>query len=63
MLGLFINNFLGGNVMKSILILLYSVFFIFIGYNSNFSLAEDDIQALERKLEYLKSKERCVQYL
>ena len=44
--------------MRGILILLYSVFFIFIGYNSNLSLAEDDIQTLERKLEYLKAKEK-----
>jgi hypothetical protein len=58
MLGLFINNVLGGNIMKSILILLYSVFFIFIGSNSYLSLAEDDIQTLERKLEYLKAKEK-----
>ena len=44
--------------MRGILILLYSVFFIFIGYNSDLSLAEDDIQTLERKLEYLKAKEK-----
>ena len=44
--------------MKKIFILFYSVFFIFIGYNTDLSLAEDDIEALERKLEYLKSKEK-----
>ena len=44
--------------MKSILIVLYSVFFIFIGFNSDLALAEDDIQSLERKLEYLKAKEK-----
>ena len=44
--------------MRNIFILLYSVFFIFIGYSTDLSLAEDDIEALERKLEYLKSKEK-----
>jgi len=44
--------------MRNIFILLYSVFFIFIGYSTDLSLAEDDIEALERKLEYLKAKEK-----
>jgi len=51
-------KFGGGKFMKKIFILFYSVCFIFIGYSTDLSLAEDDIEALERKLEYLKAKEK-----